>query len=95
MPVVARAKTARITEENFMVRYEIIVCNEKGGREGGIFGLLYRTSPINCTRVSKNQGSHSWSCPRSLVLKNVVTPFTYHELEGVAYPRQLRFLHVL
>jgi hypothetical protein len=70
MLVVARAKTARITEENFMMRYEIIGCNEKalGGREGGIFELLYRTSPINCTRVSKNQGSHSLSCPRSLVL---------------------------
>jgi hypothetical protein len=32
MPVVARAKTARITEENFMVRYETIGCNEGGLR---------------------------------------------------------------
>jgi hypothetical protein len=26
---------------------------------------------------------------------NVVTPFTYHEKGGVAYPRRLGFLHIL
>jgi hypothetical protein len=69
-------------------------CNEIiWGR--GMVGILYRTSPSNCTGVSNNKDSHSWSLSEKLgpcelrwnATRNVIAPFTYHGQEGVAYPR--------
>jgi hypothetical protein len=105
MPVVARAKTARITEENFMVRYEFIGCNEEGLRWKRGWDIRIIISNLSyqlhsCLKkprfaflvLSEKLGPNEL---RRNAMRNVVTPFTYHELEGAAYPRQFRFLHVL